>query len=67
MKLIKRLLLTPLQSQLQPVNFIDLGKLSSTNGSQTYPFAGSPNFKEYKYVLIQCQQYNHLFASAIIE
>lgn len=50
-----------------PVNFIDLGKLKSTNGNQVYDIPGMPNFTEYKYVLIHCQQYNHLFGSAVLK
>ncbi len=52
-----------LSKEVQPVNFIDLGKLKSTVGNQVYAISGSPNFTEYKYALIHCQQYNHLFGS----
>jgi len=47
-----------------PVNFISLGSLKSTNGNQLYDVAGIPDFTLYKYVLIHCEQYNHLFGSA---
>jgi hypothetical protein len=47
----------------QPVNYIDLGRLQSVAGNQQYPLAGNINFSEYKYVLIHCQRYNHLFGS----
>lgn len=53
-----------LSKEVQPVNFIDLGKLKSTNGTQVYEIAGQPDFSSYKYALIHCQQYNHLFGSA---
>ena len=53
-----------LSKEVQPINFIDLGKLKSTNGNQVYEISGMPNFTEYKYALIHCQQYNHLFGSA---
>ncbi len=46
------------------VNFIDLGKLKSTNGNQVYAINGNPDFTQYKYALIYCQQYNVLFGSA---
>ena len=49
-----------------PVNFISLGSLKSTNGDQLYDVPGSPDFAEYKYLLIHCEQYNHLFGSAEI-
>lgn len=45
-------------------NFINLGALKSNSGNQSYEITGAPNFLEYKYVLVHCQQYNHLFASA---
>lgn len=47
-----------------PVNYIDLGKLQSVSGNQQYPLTGNLSFSEYKYALIHCQQYNHLFGSA---
>jgi len=53
-----------LSQERLPVNFIDLGKLRSTTGNQLYEIKGSPDLTAYKYVLIHCQQYNHLFGSA---
>ncbi len=53
-----------LSKQLQPVNFIDLGKLKSTNGDQVYQVANNPDFTTYKYALIFCQQFNVPFGSA---
>lgn len=53
-----------ISKEIQPVNFIDLGKLQSTMGNQLYVIPGSPDFNQYKYALIHCQQYNHLFGSA---
>jgi hypothetical protein len=53
-----------LSKEVQPVNFIDLGDLKSTNGNQVYDIPGMPDFMEYKYALIHCKQYNHLFGSA---
>jgi len=53
-----------LSKEVQPVNFIDLGKLQSTNGNQLYIISGMPDFTQYKYALIHCQRYNHLFGSA---
>ena len=50
-----------------PVNFIKLADLRSTAGNQLYDVPGSPDFVEYKYVLIHCEQYNHLFGSAMLE
>ena len=53
-----------LSKQLEPIDFIDLGKLKSTAGNQLYAIKGIPDLTVYKYALIHCQQYNHLFGSA---
>ena len=53
-----------LSKEIQPVNFIDLGKLKATAGNQLYDISGMPDFTKYRYALIHCQQYNHLFGSA---
>lgn len=53
-----------LSKEVQPVNFIDLGKLKSTSGTQVYSISGMPDFTQYKYALVHCQQFNHLFGSA---
>jgi hypothetical protein len=53
-----------LSKEVQPVNFIDLGKLQSTNGNQLYLINGMPDFSQYRYALIHCKQFNHLFGSA---
>ncbi len=55
-----------LSKEIQPVNFISLGKLKATMGTQVYSINGMPDFAEYKYALIHCQQYNHLFGSALL-
>lgn len=51
----------------QPSQFISLGKLKSVNGGQTYTFMSSVNFEEYKYAVVHCQQYNHLFSYALLQ
>lgn len=53
-----------LSKEVQPVNYIDLGRLQSTSGNLVYPVNGSPDFSQYKYSLIHCQRFNHLFGSA---
>src|SRR5689334_18918687 len=53
-----------LSKELLPATFIDLGNLQSVAGNQVYPLPGSPDFSQYKYALIHCKQYNHLFGSA---
>lgn len=47
-----------------PVDFISLGDLKSTNGNQVYQIAGTPDFSKYRFVLIHCERYNHLYGSA---
>jgi hypothetical protein len=53
-----------LSREVQPVNYIDLGRLKSVSGNQLYPLTGNVDFTYYKYALIHCQRYNHLFGSA---
>ncbi|MEP6597692.1 MAG: DM13 domain-containing protein [Ginsengibacter sp.] len=47
-----------------PVNFIKLGNLQSTNGNQLYDIPGTPDFTNYRYALIHCEKYNHLYGYA---
>lgn len=56
-----------LSKEVQPVNFIDLGPLQSTMGNQLYNITGNPDFSQYKYALIHCKKYNHLFGSAKLQ
>jgi hypothetical protein len=44
-----------------PTEFINLGNLTSAT---VYSIPTQVDFTQYKYVLIHCQQYNHLFAVA---
>lgn len=44
-----------------PTDFVNLGNLNSTI---IYSIPQNIDLKEYKYALIHCQQYNHLFAVA---
>ena len=53
--------------EIFPVNFIDLGSLRSTMGNQVYAIPGSPDFTQYKYALIHCKKYDHLFGSAELQ
>lgn len=53
-----------LSKEIQPLNFIKLGDLKSTTGNQVYDITGNPDFMQYKYALIHCEQFNHLFGSA---
>lgn len=56
-----------LSKEVQPVTFIDLGPLQSTRGNQLYTIPGSPDFSQYRYALVHCKKYNHLFGSAKLE
>ncbi|MBA2562425.1 MAG: DM13 domain-containing protein [Chitinophagaceae bacterium] len=49
-----------------PESFIKLGDLQSTNGNQLYNIPGTPDFQQYKYALIHCEKFNHLFGSAAL-
>ena len=53
-----------LSKEVQPINYIDLGALKSTNGGQIYDIAGMPDFTQYKYALVHCKDYDHLFSYA---
>ena len=56
-----------LSKEAQPISFIKLGSLRSTSGSQVYPISGMPDIASYRYALIHCEKYNHLFGSALLE
>lgn len=56
-----------LSKEVQPINFIDLGLLKSTSGNQLYGISGAPDFSQYKYALIHCQKFDHLFGSALLQ
>ena len=55
-----------LSKEAMPVNYIDLGSLKSTMGSQVYNIPAMPDFSQYKYISIHCVDFNHLFGSALI-
>jgi hypothetical protein len=56
-----------LSKEVQPVNFIDLGPLQSTLGNQLYDINGTVDFSVYRYALIHCKKYDHLFGSASLQ
>ncbi len=53
-----------LSKAASPTDFISLGDLKSTNGNQVYDIKGTPDFSQYRFVLIHCERFNHLFGSA---
>jgi hypothetical protein len=56
-----------LSREILPANFVDLGRLQSVAGNQLYVVPGMPDFTQYRYALIHCKQYNHLFGSAELQ
>lgn len=46
-----------------PTTFVNLGNFTG-NGTSTYAIPNGLSFSEYQYVLIHCQQHNHLYATA---
>ncbi len=53
-----------LSKEAMPVNFVEAGKLKSTNGMQVYELPASTDIFSYKYICIHCKDYNHLFGYA---
>jgi hypothetical protein len=56
-----------ISKEKQPVNFLDLGSLRTTTGDQAYSIPAMTDVKLYKYALIHCKAYNHLFGSAFLQ
>jgi len=56
-----------LSKEVQPLNFIDLGVLRTRSGTQVYTISGMPDFMQYSFALIHCQQFDHLFGSANLQ
>ncbi len=56
-----------LSKQMTAGEFIDLGALKSTAGNQVYEITSVVDFIEYKYALIHCRQFNHLFGWAQLQ
>jgi len=56
-----------LAKEMYPVTFIDLGALKATGGNQVYEITGAIDFTQYKYALIHCRRYNHLFGWALLQ
>jgi hypothetical protein len=55
-----------ISKEKQPLNFIRLGNLQALSGDQAYSIPGNPDFMEYRYALIHCERFNHLFGSALL-
>ena len=52
-----------LSKSAMPNEFVNLGSLASNT---IFNIPSTVNISEYKFVLIHCQQYNHLFATALL-
>ena len=52
-----------LSKENTPINFVNLGNFKG-NGNTFYTIPTGVNVSEYQYVLIHCQEFNHLFAIA---
>lgn len=55
-----------LSEQVQPVDFFRIGSLKAFRGDQLYDINSNPDFEKYRYVLIHCEKFNHLFGSALM-
>ncbi len=56
-----------LSKELHLVSFLNTGKLIAVSGSHLYAITGKPDFKEYKFALVHCQLFNHMFDSATLK
>lgn len=56
-----------LSKEAMPVNFIEVGKLKSTSGTQVYRLLSAPDLTQYKYICIHCKAFNHLFGYASLQ
>lgn len=56
-----------LSKEMNPVNYIDLGPLKATGGNQVYEIPGMPDLAQYKYALVHCRQFNHLFGWVLLQ
>ena len=55
-----------LSKEQQPLNFLRLGSLKGLSGDQQYAILNRPDFMEFRYALVHCEKYNHLFGSALL-
>lgn len=59
-------LMVYLSKEKEPINFINLGDLKATGGNQLYDIPSTVKDGDYKYALIYCKRYSHLFGSAAL-
>ena len=53
-----------ISQEIAPKNFVDLGDLKSIKGNQVYDIPANVDASTYKYALVYCKQYSHLFGYA---
>lgn len=51
----------------KPDIYISLGSLKSTNGNQVYDITGTLDIDKFKYALIHCETFNHLYGTAALK
>lgn len=57
-------LMVYLSKEKEPVNFINLGDLKATGGNQLYQIPVGVKASDYKFALIYCKRFSHLFGYA---
>ena len=53
-----------ISQEITPKNFVDLGDLKSIKGNQVYDIPDNVDATSYKYALVYCKAYSHLFGYA---
>jgi hypothetical protein len=53
-----------LSTTTDAASFVNLGKLKSTNGKQTYAIPDGTDLTQFKFALVWCQQFSALFGKA---
>ena len=56
-----------LSKEIKPKNFYDLGDLKSIKGNQVYQIPDGVEATTYKYALVYCKKYSHLFGYAALK
>jgi Electron transfer DM13 len=56
-----------LSQEIDPKKFVDLGDLKSIKGNQVYDVPANVDATSYKYALVYCQKYKHLFGYALLK
>ena len=54
-------------TRVQETMFVDLGRLKAFSGSQNYPIPDGVDLKNYKSVVIWCEQFNVLVSPAVLK